>query len=792
MQKSSFRRWLLRLLLGMGLLVLLGLGSAWWLVRSSLPQLDGPVQLSGLKAPLTLGRDHLGTAVLQGSDRLDLARGLGYLHAQERFFEMDLTRRSAAGELSALFGAKALERDQERRTHRMRARLSERWQQAPAPERELLSAYTAGVNAGLQALAVRPWQYLLLRAQPQPWQEVDTLLVVTEMYWMLQGKGIDAAFERAWARETVGDALYAWLYPAGGAWDATLDGQHPTPAPLPTPAQLDLRRPGTPTPVAGLGAMGEMAPVGSNNWAIAGSRSQDGRAILADDMHLGLSAPGIWFRTQFEWQQDGQTRRAAGLTLPGAPVMVVGSNGHVAWGFTNAYGQWQEWVRLPKQAAELTAHEEIIEVKGGEPVRFRVEQWQGSPIIPAEHRNGPAQNDERFALRWVAHAGDAYNLALDGMLQARDVAQAMAVGQASGIPHQNLVVADAQGQIGWTIAGRMWQPRAAAASALDAAGFLGPQDPARPWLATADYPRVTTPTDGLIWTANSRQLGGAGRELIGNGGFDLGARSLQIRERLRAVPRHDLASAAAIHYDTEARLMRSWATLVQQTCQRVTCPAEALTQLQAWNGRADADQVGYRLVRTLRLQTLDLLWQAWTRPLLGPVQDDAKRRLRWSATFEYSARQAIEAQAPHLLPVGQSSWDALLQAQLQAAIQAMIQPKDGAPQALAQATWGQANMSQVRHVLSRAVPQLSGWLDMPAFPQDGDAHVPRVAHGAHGQSQRLVVSPGQEAQGILSMPGGQSGHPMSPFYGAGHADWVKGHATPLLAGPLLHRLQAQP
>lgn len=766
-------------------LALLAAALAWGLLRASLPQLDGEIRLPGLRAPLSVGRDALGTVVLQGRERQDLARGLGYVHAQERFFEMDLTRRSAAGELSALFGAVALERDKSRRQHRMRARLEQRWAALPADDRALLSAYAEGVNAGLAALSLRPWQYLLLRAEPAPWTEVDSLLVVGEMYFMLQAGSFDAGFERAVLRERGGDALFDWLHPRGGRWDAALDGSELPATPLPTVAQLDLRG------SAGAGVArsrsapflsGEAeAPVfGSNNWAVAGSRSRHGGAILADDMHLGLGVPSIWFRAQFELGEGPQALRAAGVTLPGMPSLVVGSNGRVAWGFTNAYGQWFDWIRVPETVApgRLRSVQERIEVKGGSPVMLELSEFDGAPVVKT--REG-----QRYALRWIAQQGEAYNLELDRMLGADTLDAALAIVQRAGLPHQNVLIADREGHIAWTLAGRLWQ---AAGLAQRYGRFQGPELPAPAWLAPRDYPLLRDPADGQLWTANNRQLGGAQAEPIGDGGFDLGARARQIRDRLRETALHDEASLAAIHFDDEARFIQSWAARVASLVQDSPAHAEVAAELRRWNGRADADQVGYRLARAVRLHTLDALWAAWTEPVLGAPQDE-KQRIRWRSQFEYSATQALDAQPAHLLPRGAASWRAFQLAQVDAAVRELT--NDG-KQPLAQARWGQHNASRIQHPLARAIPALSWLLDMPSQPQGGDSNLPHVAQPAFGQSERMVVSPGREAQASFSMPGGQSGHPLSPFYGAGHADWAAGRTTPLLAGPAQHRLSATP
>jgi penicillin G amidase len=840
-----WRRWVFRSLAGVLVLLLAAVLAVWMLVRASVPQLDGEIRLPGLTGPLDISRDERGTVTLAGQNRLDLARGLGWVHAQERFFEMDLTRRSASGELSALFGAKALERDRQRRVHRLRARLTERFNTLPAPERALLQAYTEGVNNGLHALPVRSWQYLLLRATPEDWTPVDSLLVISEMYFMLQSGGYDAGLERILVREKAGDAMYEWLYPRGGRWDAPLDGSTVPAAPLPTPADLDLRtgRKGatgttdlatggqlvraTPTtepsqeaqaawmpaahgpsahepPAQGSSAQGQTSPasfspmdtwiterlaaldappvIGSNNWAVSGGRTHHGGAILADDMHLGLGVPSIWFRAQFQIGQGSNALRAAGVTLPGLPALVVGSNGHVAWGFTNAYGQWFDWVEVPADA-KLTTHNETLQVHGGPAQPFKVEELAGAPVVVTE-------GQRRFALHWVAHEGEAYSLALDEMLQTRHVSDALAVAQRAGMPHQNLVAADRDGQIGWTIAGRLWSQRGIANSQghfTDVAGMR------HTWLTPDQYPQVLSPAQGQLWTANSRQLGGDRAELIGDGGFDLGARGQQIRDRLAERPKHDEASIGEIHFDDEARFIKTWADRFQALLKAHPDRTELAQLLAGWNGRADADQAAYRLVRTARLNTLNLLWVSWTRPFLGERQDDAKQRIRWRNQFEYAVVQALDETPAHLLPIEHANWDALLLAQLDEAAKEMSQdlPKDTrGPGSLKAATWGRVNASHIQHVLAKAIPPLSRWLDMPSVPQSGDSNLPHVAGPAFGQSERLVVSPGREERGWLSMPGGQSGHPLSPYYGAGHEDWVLGKPTPLLAGPAQHRLTA--
>ena len=477
--------------------------------------------------------------------------------------------------------------------------------------------------------------------------------------------------------------------------------------------------------------------------------------------------------------------RTAGVTLPGLPGIVVGSNGRVAWGFTNAYGQWFDWIEIPyavsspaAKADPLLRHmSETLAVKGGTDVELDVLEWDGLPVV---QRDGHA-----YALRWIGDDGDAYDLALDEMLGARDVDAAVAIAQRAGLPQQNLAVADAAGHVAWTIAGRLWSGDRGARF-----GRFAPADALPPaWLAPAERPLVKDPASGLLWTANARPLGGAGGAVLGDGGFDLGARAQQIRDRLAPLERPDEGALAQIQLDDEARFLKPWAQRIARAVGSDPARGEVARLVAGWNGRADADEAAYRLVRSVRRRTLDVLWRAWTRPSLGAMQDDDQRRIDWHAMFEYPVAQALDARAGNLLPRPYADWDDFLRAQVDAVVADMT---GQGRRPLAEATWGEANGSRLRHLMSRAVPGLGAWLDMPSRPQSGDANLPRVAAPSFGQSERLVVAPGHEDRATLVVAGGQSGHPMSPFYGAGQDDWAAGRPEPLLAGPVAHTLRMIP
>jgi penicillin amidase len=819
-----------RILVALVAITLILLLALYFTLRASLPALDGELTLSKLANTVTVTRDVNGTVAIAARDTVDAMRALGFVHAQERFFEMDLTRRAAAGELSALLGSATIEYDKKKRQHRFRTRMNEVWPTLPIDQKNIMTAYAEGVNSGVAALRTTSWQYTLLRVAPQPWTEIDSMLVMCEMFYMLQSKSFDGAFENARLREKMSEPVFAWLKPLGGTWDAALDGSIIAPVAMPTSEQLNVRASKVVSLASAIPATSEITEwsplatsassnnenyVGSNAWAVNGTLTKTGAGMLANDMHLGFSVPNIWFRAEFlidEIANKTDVKKIAGVTLPGVPALVTGSNGNIAWGFTNSYGKWFDWV--PITAAEpITIQRESIAVKSGEPIEMDVRETRFGPILETVvEKNATKVNiaepieEKKYALHWIAHQPGAINPNIMQLMFAKTVDDALLIAQQSGVPHQNFLVVDSVGNLGWTIAGRM--PRRyvvnnAENSGLNIvensqrAGWAMPADISNEWLPVAQYPVIKNPPAGRLWTANNRQLGGesgtggdsAGGTKIGEGGFDLGARGQQIRDRLfllRQKPNDkpiDEAALYEIQLDTEARFMKRWAQRMQNVAARNpnhANAAEASRLLAAWNGKADADQAGYLLAKTFRQKVLDQLWKSWVSAATG-----TEPRASWDGRFEYAAVAAIETKAPHLLPLPFKTWDAFLAAQFSAAAEDLIKANGS----LAASVWGKSNVATVRHPLSRAVPALGYFLDMPRVPVSGDSNLPKVVAGNFGASQRTVVSPGHEETAILTMPGGQSGHPLSPFYGAGHGDWLAGVATPLLANVTTHTMR---
>ncbi|QNM97964.1 penicillin acylase family protein [Chitinimonas koreensis] len=796
----TLRRWLTRIALGLLILLLLLAMSLWLFLRGSLARLDGEVAADGLAAPVSIARDARGVPLIAGRQRLDVAYATGYLHAQERFFQMDLLRRVAAGELAELVGAAALELDRDHRLHRFRARAEATLATLPAAERQLLARYAAGVNDGLAALSARPFEYGLLRQPPRPWREADSLLAIWAMYFDLQGNLQERELARGWLAGHASAEQLAVLLPEASAYDAPLDADSVSYAPPPWPAAAPAWF-GRPEPDRRAAAFDRHDAVGSNNWALAGSRSAHGAALVANDMHLGLRLPNTWFHAALAFDgADGRPRRVAGVMLPGAPVIVAGSNGQVAWGFTNSYGDYLDLVELERDARDPrrfrtaagweTARSTVerIAVHGAEPVELTVLETSLGPLRRVGGRV--------YAVHWVAHMPGAVNLGLAAMEDAGDLAAAQAVANRAGMPGQNMLAGDRAGRIGWTIAGPLPSRSAGWAQTFpypaEQAARLGWQA-LRP---AADYPRLLDPAAGQLATANARQLAGADAAKLGDGGFDLGARVRQIRGDLAALGqarpdgKSDERALHDVGLDDRALFMAAWrdralAALDEAAVAGRPARAEFRHLLrEGWTGHAGVDAVGYRLARGF----LDGLYVESFGQLDAQLEtavqaDFAQANPRWPVLL---ARLLDERPAGWL--TGHADWRALQLAAIDRAIAEAT--RDGQP--LAAASWGQRNTADIAHPFARLLPPLRRWLAAPADALAGDRHMPRVAASGFGQSERMVVAPGHEEAGILSMPGGQSGHPLSPYFLAGHAQWVRGEPVPFLPGPAVHTLRLVP
>jgi penicillin amidase len=779
-------------------------GVLGWAVRSSLAQLEGEARLSGLSAPVSVDRDALGVPTLRGSNRRDVAQALGFVHAQERFFQMDLLRRRGAGELSALLGPGLVGADEATRRHGLRQAARAAVAGLEDGTRSLVEAYAAGVNQGLAAMGVRPPEYLLLRSVPEPWRAEDSVLVGFAMFFTLQddGGGEDLGTEvliRALPREAVD-----FFHPAASEWDAAIDGSELPLAPIPGPEVLNFAA--DPGVRAGLDPMpGDvdhpdfgLVP-GSNSWGVQGAASATGSAIVCDDMHLDLGLPNVWFRVCLEWvDASGVKRRLVGASLAGVPALIVGSNGDIAWGFTNATIDNTDLVELetdpaqpnryrtPEGWREFETVTEHIEVRGeaAREIRYRRTIW--GPVL------GASASDRQMALLWTPHRPGGANMGLLELENARSVAEAMAVAPRCGVPVQNLLVGDRAGELGYTLVGRLpkrvgWDGSVPVSFADGSRGWEG-------WRSGAETPRYLAPAGGRLWTANNRILGTPEYLALGARYVDVGARARQIRDDLLAlkapVSEKDLMT---IHRDDRAVFLDRWQKLLLRVLESPAPEGDAVLAgrwarardlVLKWDGRASIESVGYRLVRAFRLGVMNRVMM----PVLARCETVSKGAAFRNERQETPVWSVLEARPPHLLDPRFPSYDALLVD----SVRGVFGDLDRQKLDLEQATWGARNRVRIRHPLSRALPWLGRWLDLEPVSLPGDDHMPRVQGAAFGASERMVVSPGHEESGYFHMPGGQSGHFLSPHYRAGHDAWVRVEPSPLLPGPAVHRMTLRP
>jgi penicillin G amidase len=773
--------WVRRGALGAGLAVVVVAGGVlgWgtWVMRASRPVLEGSIALPGLTGGVTVERDAAGVPTLTASNRLDLARALGFVHAQERFFGMDLLRRAGAGELAALAGARALSVDRAHRLHRFRWRAEQALAKMPETSRALLRAYTEGVNTGLAALGHAPWEYSVLRVAPTPWTAADTLLVTYAMYFDLEDSDATNQLAALAERAQLGSVMAEFLYPKGSPDDAPLDGSR-----LPEPPMPANR---APLPGA-LHAGAEPPTPGSNNFAVAGRLSTTGAAIVENDMHLALRVPNIWFRARLKMPGGLDI---IGVTLPGVPFVVVGSNTHIAWAFTDSYIETGDAViveqlqndpqsyKTPDGPRQFTVTPEKICAAhaGCETISVRETIW--GPVVGEDDAGHPV------VWRWVADDENAVSIEGFADLE-RDttVRAALETAHKAGIPDQNFVVGDSDGHIGWTVIGQI--PRRVGMNDQLPHSWADGSVGWRGYLSASEIPEIVDPPEGRLWSANARTLGGPALALLGDGGYAGPARARAIHDDLFAKDKFAETDLLAIANETRAAALDPWQKIMLTAIDanarepRIAVLRGAVTD---WGGHAAPDSAGYRLVREFRAGAIDRIYAGLAAKLgsEAPVPRQGNHP---------SIRLLTERPAA-LVPPPYKNWDELTGAVLHDLADQVDLQAGG--QSL-QYTWGARNHTGIHHPIAAAIPGLPWLTDPRDEPVAGDNLVPRVAIPGFGASERLIVSPGHEAQGIFEMPTGQAGDPLSPYYGAGHKAWVKGEPTPLLPGPTRWQLQLIP
>ncbi len=743
--------------------------------------------VSNIEQPVKVTRDALGIPTIHGENMLDTMFGEGFVHGQDRFFQIDLMRRIFAGELSELIGPSTLPMDRRARYRRPRDLVRRIWVSLDDDMQRTLQSYCDGVNAGLASLSESPIEYGILNTSPEPWTPEDSLLVYLTMFDMLHEDG-NQELRRGALKAGVPKELYDFLTWPGDRSDVPLtpDREQFVP-PIPGPTIIDLRKdivvspplidPAQLSPVESTGdsSENELGGQNSNNWAIAGTRTTHGGAIIANDPHLMLQAPNIWYRAVLQWPGV----QVGGLTLPGLPGVIIGSTDKIAWGFTNTTGDFRDYVVVevdaqnpdeyytPEGQEAFGTVEEVINVRGGrrevmplKTTRWGVvsdQRWMGKPLVE----------------KWVGLEPEMININILGMLDAETIEDAVEVMRSFYGPSQNVMLADNTGRIGWIVTGYL--PKRMGFDGTTptswANGDIGWEGP----LNERDRPVIIDPPSGILYTANNRTMPFDQAALIGQRWSHPG-RAMRIKNLLEETENHSEERQLEIQLDTQVPFYDFYKELILESVDPDDPDVElrTLRELVAgFNGRADIEQRGLALLQSfhgvLRSQMSNALMSQFHHPAL----EEAPFRIN-----EEPLRRLLDQRPAHLQPAGYDSWRAWLRTALSLSKQRLefvSTPWDS--------TWGEINRTEVTHPLTEGIPWLEAQFNMPDEPMPGHFRAVRVGQYGFGASARMVVSPGRHELGLMQMPSGQSGDPRSENYGSMQEAWLSGQPAPFLPGP---------
>jgi penicillin amidase len=779
--------------LGPAILAALAVGGGFWVLRQGLPRLDGVAKLERLTAEVRVHTGAHGIPVIDAANRIDAVRALGYVAARDRLFQMELMRRKNAGRLAEIFGPMALDSDIKARTYGFHRQAKAILAKLPPAHRDLLQSYADGVNNYTAATGKVPFEFRVLGFQPEPWTPEDSLLVVFGMCetltgWVEQGERMMSVMEK-----TLPEAVARFLTPDTDVYTEKLQKPGASLRPMqaiPVEALAKALDPRSMATAALAQASNWVA--GSNAWAVSGKKTWDGRAILANDMHLGLSVPNIWYRVEMNYGAV----HVAGVTLPGTPLVVVGGNRHLAWGATNLSGDFLDLVQLEMDPADPNQYRvgdhwqrfeespETILVKGGEAKTITVKRTRWGPVAEKPLLGKPV------AIHWVALDSEAFNLNLLDLEQGETLEQALKIVNGSGGPQLNILLADDKGRIAWTLMGkipkRFGNDGLASRSWADGGvGWNGYVEPEK-------LPRAIDPPEGILASANDRRLGKNYPYVVGHQ-FGNGYRAYRISTQLAQMPKIDEWAMFNLQLDTTSEFYVFYqhlalASLTPGVIAGQAELAEIRDALWAWDGRADVDSLGFALLVEFRKQ---LIQSVFTPFLSACRQADRDFSYKWPY-IDTPLQALLSEKPPRLLPdaARYRSWDDFIRGQLQSGARELQARHPGV--ALMELNWGLENRTAYRHPFSRALPVLGALLDMPNEPLAGCSFCIRVAGPDFGAGERLVVAPGHFEDAVLHMPGGQSGQPLSPYYRDQQEYWLKGLPLPLLAGKSEHTLLLRP
>lgn len=781
-------RWLLRIAVVLVLTLAVVAAAAYGWLRQSLPRTEGEIRLAGLERPVDVLRDAWGIPHIFAQSPNDAVFALGYVHAQDRLWQMEMNRRIGAGRLAEVLGAGALETDRFLRTLGVRRSAEASLAVLSAETRSALAAYAAGVNAFLASDPVLPPEYWLTGAKPEPWNVVDSIAWTKMMAWDLGGNWRNEILRMQLAKTLTVAQIHEFLPPYPG--DAA--------QPLPELREL-YGAMGTDAVrlAAGAQAIAEQVDTwtagaaGSNNWVVSGARSASGKPLLANDPHLGLSAPPIWYFAHLH----APGLDVIGATLPGVPAVVLGRNARIAWGFTNTGPDVQDLFieKLDGAGRYLTPEgpqafkriEETIRVKGGTEERLSIRVSRHGPVISDVSRVAAdaVPRGHVLAFSWTALAEDDRTLESAAQLaRAGNWEEFLAAARHFHAPQQNMVYADIEGNIGFVAAGKVPVRK----PENDLKGLA----PAPGWLARYDWngflpfdalPRQYNPASGAIVTANHKITApGYAHHLTSE--WEPPYRARRIEALLDALPKHTVPSFARIQADAVSLATRELLPRLLATRPRSEPARKALLLLGAWDGTMAAERAE------------PLILAAWWRELARAIYaDDLGEAFRpnWRARAVFLGNVLTDRD-------GQSRWcddkrtrgietcDEQLALTLEAAL-ADLRKRYGEDMGLWK--WGSAHVARHEHRPLGRQALLARWFDINV-PSAGDPYTVNVGRNnffdeaqpfanRHAASLRAIYDLADPEKSLFIHSGGQSGNSLSPHYAAFSAAWSKGEYIPM-------------
>jgi penicillin amidase len=793
-------RWARRL--GLVLLLLLAALAAalGWYAHRALPQTAGEIVLPGLQGELRIERDVHGIPTIRAASERDAAFGLGFVHAQDRLWQLETHRRIAAGRVAEAFGEGALETDRFLRALGVRRAAQAQWQQLPASTKALLQAYADGINAYLaQHLKARPPEFLVLGLTPEPWDPVDSLGWSIMMSWDLGGNWSTELLRLRLALKLPVERINALLpaYP-GETLPETADY-----AALFRELKLDAGELKT-----AWQRLPEIAPpsgvegAGSNNWVLAGSRTTRGTPLLANDPHLKLSAPALWYFARMV----APGLEVAGATLPGLPGVVLGQNRHLAWGFTNTGPDVQDLYleqirpddpgqyRTPDGWARFETFEEVIRVKGRPEVRMTVRATRHGPVISDAGTTadvlGPKDRPAyALALRWTALDPDIDPLAPAlGMQRATSVAEFIAAAEGWATPMQNMVVADRAGAIGFIAPGRvpLRKPDNDLKGLVPAPGWDARYD-WDGWVPAGETPRETDPERGWIATANQR-ITPPGYPHYLTAEWALPYRQQRIVELLQSRARHSIDDLAALQADVRSLAVQPLLPWLQRAESAHPLAAAAKAQFEGFDGTMAADRAA------------PLVWWAWQRQLARAIFMDDTGSALWDRSL---ATRTFQDALEGVLARDDASWcddrntPAVETCAMQAGLaltRALDELQERFGPDVAAWRWGHAHQARSEHRPFSRVPALARLFELRA-PVGGDTFTVNVSRvglrpdattgelylDEHGPSLRALYDVAEPGNSRVMHSTGQSGIVFSPLYRSFVAPWAAVRYVPLWA-----------